>query len=87
MVLVKGSKEMLTKEILIEKIRIAIADPNLNEKSNNKNTENWDSLGQLSVLATLSKLTNGISDSIEGIEDVSSFEEIYQILKSKLLIE
>ena len=85
--LVKGSKEMLTKEILIEKIRIAIADPNLNEKSNNKNTENWDSLGQLSVLATLSKLTNGISDSIEGIEDVSSFEEIYQILKSKLLIE
>jgi|LakMenEpi03Aug12_release.lakeMendotaPanAssembly.Ray.scaffolds.fasta_scaffold336819_3 hypothetical protein len=78
---------MLTKEILIEKIRIAIADPNLNEKSNNKNTENWDSLGQLSVLATLSKLTNGISDSIEGIEDVSSFEEIYQVLKSKLLIE
>ena len=78
---------MLTKTTLIEKIRIAIADPNLNEESNNKNTENWDSLGQLSILATLSKLTQGISDSIEGIEDASSFEEIYQILKGRSLVE
>ncbi len=78
---------MLTKELILEKIRIAIGDANVTDQSTRENTDNWDSLGQLEILITLSKLTNGASDLVQGIDDFSSISELFELLSGQAIIE
>ena len=60
---------------------------NLSEDSTTQNSENWDSLGHLSILTTLSKVTDGKSDLIPEIANVQSVQEILLLLGDAKLLD
>lgn len=52
----------------------------INAKSNVKNTEEWDSLGQLSILSAIDKATKGKSSNID-LTEVQSIKQLCLKLK------
>ncbi len=52
----------------------------VNIKSNSKNTEEWDSLGQLSILSAIDKATKGKSSKID-LTEVQSIKQLCVKLK------
>ncbi len=78
---------MINERNLIQELSKAIEDTNFNIDSTVDNTENWDSLGQLSILVTLSKITLGKSDSIPEIALAQSMRELLGILRNQGLVE
>ena len=71
----------------MQAIGIAIEDPTFNVESTTENTENWDSLGVLSIFATLSKLTSGNSDRLPQIVSIESARELVAILRENNLLQ
>lgn len=56
----------------------------INMQTEHGGIEEWDSLGQLSILSALSHETGGLSDDIDGIatlSDLSSFFKVVSNLK------
>ena len=78
---------MLTQDEVLKAIGFAIQDPSFNIASNSKDNENWDSLAGLSIITTLSKLTQGRSAEFHELLYVKSASEIILILRNKGLIE
>ena len=52
----------------------------MNAKSSVKNTEEWDSLGQLSILSAIDKATKGKSSKID-LTEVESIKQLCLKLK------
>ena len=52
----------------------------VNVKSNSKNTEEWDSLGQLSILSAIDRATKGESSKID-LTEVQSIKQLCVKLK------
>lgn len=52
----------------------------VNAKSSSKNTEQWDSLGQLSILSAIEKATKGKSSKID-LTEVQSIKQLCIKLK------
>ena len=52
----------------------------INAKSNVRNTEEWDSLGQLSILSAIDKVTKGKSSNID-LTEVQSIKQLCLKLK------
>lgn len=77
----------MNEDTILAAIGIAIEDENFNLNSSTEVTENWDSLGQLAILATLAKLTEGKSDTIVEIPTVQNAKELMEILRVNGLIE
>ena len=77
---------MLTQDQVIEAIAFAIQDPLFNLNSNRENTEAWDSLGEVTILATLAKLTVGKSDQIPDLYKMESALELISMLREHGLI-
>ena len=78
---------MLTRNQVLEAIAFAIQDPTFNENSNKENTENWDSLGEITILETLSRLTERKSDQIHDLYLANSISELLLKLKEHGLVE
>ena len=78
---------MFTEEQIINSLGNAILDPTFNIESTMENTPNWDSLGQLAIIATLSKMTKGKTSTILEIVRADSAISLIQILKSHGVIE
>ena len=78
---------MLQENQVISAIAIAIEDANFNIDSTTENTENWDSLGVLSIVTTLSKLTGGESDAISELASVDSAADLIMLLRESNLVE
>ena len=53
----------------------------LNEDSNSENIEDWDSLGQLTILVALDKHFEGKISSISEMAEANSVPKIITILK------
>ena len=73
---------MITREGLLETLREVLENEDVNFESDSDNTEGWDSLGQLSILSQLDKLTNGESSEIDDLASCMSFEQLADKLKS-----
>lgn len=56
----------------------------LNENSKSKDFEEWDSLGQLSIITALDKKLKG-KVNLDIISDAKSVKEIFDYLKKKKL--
>ena len=56
-------------------------------KSNSKNIEEWDSLGQLAILTTLDKKFKNKASKLTKLATAESVKEIYSILKKAKLVE
>lgn len=59
----------------------------LSIESNMNNTEQWDSLGHLSILSSLDRLFDGRVASISNIAQADSVGKIVDILSQNKLIE
>ena len=58
----------------------------LNEDSNSENIEEWDSLGQLTILVALDKNFEGKIASISEMAEANSVQEILTILKANSIL-
>lgn len=72
---------MINESELLSALGHAILDENFNIESSTENTENWDSLGQLGILATVSKLTGGKSDLIDEVLTCQTARDLIDILR------
>jgi acyl carrier protein len=70
---------MKTKQI-IEVVKKSLKAKNINEKSSSSNTPQWDSLGHLSILANLDKISKGKSSKI-NLSDADSISKLEKLLK------
>ena len=71
---------------LMEKLAYALQVKSLDMDSNSENTENWDSLGTLAIITTLSRLTDGKSDLIPEIASVTAMNNLIELLKEHGLV-
>jgi acyl carrier protein len=58
----------------------------LNETTRSEDVENWDSLGQLSILVALDKLFDGKIANLTEMAEADSMPKILYILKQHSLI-
>jgi len=58
----------------------------LNETTRSEEVENWDSLGQLSILVALDKLFDGKIANLSEMAEADSMPKILDILKQHSLI-
>lgn len=58
----------------------------INVDSSSENTENWDSLGQLSILVALDKHFDGKISGISEIAEANSTKDILSTLKENLIL-
>jgi hypothetical protein len=77
---------MLNEKELLTALGIAIEDEGFGIDSSTEVTENWDSLGQLAILATLAKYTEGKSDALDDIPRAQTAKELMSILRANGLI-
>lgn len=77
---------MLNETELLTALGTAIEDESFNIDSSTEVTENWDSLGQLAILATLAKFTEGKSDALDEIPKAQTAKELISILRSNGLL-
>ena len=70
---------MKTKQI-IEVVKKSLKAKNINEKSSSSNTPQWDSLGHLSILANLDKISKGKSSKI-NLSNADSISKLEKLLK------
>jgi acyl carrier protein len=57
----------------------------LDEKTKSKDLEQWDSLGQLSIITSLDKKLKG-SVNLDGIASATSVKQILEYLKKKKIL-
>ena len=69
---------------------ISLISKSLNVKENKvtldlnfEDIEEWDSIGHLSILSSLDKVTKGKSTKIKGLSNQKSLKKIWEILKKK----
>lgn len=55
-------------------------------ESSTENVENWDSLGQISILTALDQMFDGKIAEIHDMAEAESIEKILSLLKSNSLI-
>ncbi len=77
----------MKKEDLIKLIKKSLMlKGKVDEKSSQKNLEQWDSLGHLSIITALDKSTKGKTSKIKALADADSVKKIIDILaKNKIL--
>ena len=73
--------------MLTDKKVISIISKSLKTKitinSNINNTENWDSIGHLEILASLDKISKGKISKINEISNTTSVKSIIRVLTKK----
>ena len=77
----------LNKNQLLQIVGKAIENESIDMNSSIQNTDEWDSLSQLSILTDLDDALDGKVSDIEGIAKVESIKEIFDLLKNHSLIE
>lgn len=60
---------------------------NIDMKSSSRNIEEWDSLGQLSILTTLDKKFKNKASKLNKLAEAETVKEIYSILKKAKLVD
>lgn len=60
---------------------------NIDMKSSSRNIEEWDSLGQLSILTTLDKKFKNKASKLNKLATAETVKEIYSILKKAKLVD
>ena len=77
---------MITRQVLLNAVSEALENPDVDFESNSDNTEEWDSLGQLSILSILDEITGGRSSEIQDIALCGSIQQLAEKLKSNNLL-
>jgi hypothetical protein len=59
----------------------------ITKTSTSNNTEKWDSLGQLQLLASLDKHTKGKTSKINNLAEADTIKKIINILKKNKILK
>ena len=77
---------MITRQELLNAVRQALENPEVNFESNTENTEGWDSLSQLGIFSLLDDITSGKSSDIQDMSTCKSIQELIDKFKLANLI-
>ena len=77
---------MLSKNDLIDLLKISVIVDNVDESTSMSTCQNWDSLGHLAIMANLSKITSGQSDKIRELAMVESYSQLVTLLENNGLM-
>ena len=72
----------MNEKKILNILKEALEIENLNIDDSSDTIEEWDSLGQLSILSALDKETKGKASSIKGLSEMFTVKEIIKSLKS-----
>ena len=72
----------MNEKKILNILKEALEIENLNKDDSSDTIEEWDSLGQLSILSALDKETKGKASSIKGLSEMFTVKEIIKSLKS-----
>ena len=72
----------MNEDKIIEILKNALEIHSLSLEDSAETIEEWDSLGQLSILSALDKETNGKASKIQGLSEMFTVKEIISSLKS-----
>ena len=72
-------------EMVAEALEVEVAQISLD--SSTENTEEWDSLGHITILSSLDEETDGKSADIPDLTQAASVNELFEILKTNGLID
>lgn len=74
---------------LIERLELAleVEAGSLDMSSNQESVEEWDSLGQISILATLDELFSDITERKPELVETTTLSGIVEILRGEALIK
>jgi hypothetical protein len=75
----------ITPDELIELVSKALG-VEVTPGSNSENTEEWDSLGHLSILQALDEKTGGASGSVSNLGSANSYSELENTLREAKLL-
>ena len=78
---------MFEKSEILSLLAEALEVQTVSDDDSSSTIETWDSLGQLSIQAKLSAITNGKSDQAPELAVAGSVEEIVVALRSLGLIQ
>lgn len=70
--------DLISKSLNVSRDKIDIS-------TNSENLEEWDSLGHLTILSAIDKVTDGKASEIETLSTCSSVKEIFENLKKNNL--
>ena len=78
----------MNKEDLIKLIKKSLMfKGKIDEKSTQNNVEPWDSLGHLSIITALDKVSKGKTSKIKALADADSVKKIFEILKKNKVLK
>ena len=78
----------MNKEDLIKLIKKSLMfKGKIDEKSTKNNVEPWDSLGHLSIITALDKVSKGKTSKIKALADADSVKKIFEILKKNKVLK
>jgi acyl carrier protein len=72
----------MKKSEIIKIVKSCLSTQKINEKSSSNNTPEWDSLGNLSIMSKIDKITKGKASKM-NINNADSIAKLYKILKKK----
>tara|TARA_B100000989_G_C19530004_1_gene469069 strand:+ start:2772 stop:2993 length:222 start_codon:yes stop_codon:yes gene_type:complete len=72
----------MDKDKIIDVIKIALEVDEIKEDDSSETLEEWDSLGQLSILSALDKETKGKASKIKGLAEMFTVKEIIKALEN-----
>ena len=78
---------MLNIKELYELVSMALEPERpIDKESSTENTPEWDSLGHLSILASLDERTSGATSDLDSISEADSIEKLVNLLSSNSLL-
>ena len=82
-------KNLISKKDLIKILSksLNISEKKINEKTNSKNTKEWDSLNHLNILIAINKKTSKKAEKLQELSNAYSLKKISQILKKNNLLK
>ena len=78
----------MTEKELFKLIKTSLkTSKKIDIKSNSKNIEEWDSLGQLAILTTLDKKFKNKASKLSKLATVETLKDVVSILKKAKLLK
>tara|TARA_B100000989_G_C19529990_1_gene469062 strand:- start:2541 stop:2780 length:240 start_codon:yes stop_codon:yes gene_type:complete len=72
---------IMNEKQIIALVSKSLRNKKINNKSSSSNTEQWDSLGHLSIMASLDKVSKGKSSKFD-LTQAHSIQKLTKILKN-----
>ncbi len=70
----------MKENVIITLVAKSLKNKKINSKSSSSNTEQWDSLGHLNIMASIDKISKGKSSKLD-LTEADSIQKLVKALK------